>query len=144
MPHSTEIAPGLSVAAQLDQGDIATLAGAGTRTIINNRPDSEGVPMTAAAARAEAERHGMGYVYLPVTSATISAADVAAFDRLLHESPKPIVAHCRTGTRTYLLWAAVQVANGRAEPAALVAEAAAKGYDIKSLPTLVEQLKRSA
>ena len=142
--HSTEIAPGLSVAAQLDQGDFATLAGAGFRTIINNRPDSEGVPIAAAAARAEAERHGMSYAYLPVTSSTITAADVAAFDRLLHESQKPIVAHCRTGTRTYLLWAATRVMNHRADAAALVAEAAAKGYDIKSLPVLVEQLRQGA
>jgi sulfide:quinone oxidoreductase len=144
MAHSTEIAPGLAVAAQLDKGDFATLAGAGIRTIINNRPDSEGVPITAAAARAEAERHGIGYAYLPVTSATISAADVAAFDRLLQDSPKPIVAHCRTGTRTYLLWAAAQAVNHRAEPQALVAAAAAKGYDIKALPALVERLKSGA
>ena len=64
-----------------------------------------------------------------------------AFERALEASPKPIVAHCRSGTRTYLLWATGQALGGKADPAKLVADAAAKGYDIKSLPDLVTRLK---
>jgi uncharacterized protein (TIGR01244 family) len=144
MTRTTEIAPGLAVAAQLDMSDVAQLKDLGFKTIINNRPDGEEAgQMPAADARGEAQRVGIGYAFLPVTASTISAADVAAFDRLLAESPKPILAHCRSGTRTYLLWAATQVLNGRAEPAALVAEAAAKGFDIKSLPMLVERLRHA-
>ncbi|MSP50359.1 MAG: TIGR01244 family phosphatase [Alphaproteobacteria bacterium] len=114
------------------------------RTIINNRPDGEEtVQMPAAVAGDEAKRHGLAYVYIPVTSSTISAADVAAFERALTESPKPIVAHCRSGTRTYLLWAAGQALGGKADPATMVATAAAKGYDIKTLPDLVARLRRA-
>ena len=99
--------------------------------------------MPAAVAGDEAKRHGLAYVYIPVTSSTISAADVAAFERALTESPKPIVAHCRSGTRTYLLWAAGQALGGKADPATMVATAAAKGYDIKTLPDLVARLRRA-
>ncbi len=141
MTNTTEIAPGLSVAAQIEKTDLAQLSGQGFKTIINNRPDSEGVPIAAADAKAEAERLGLRYDYLPVTSSTITAADLAAFDRLVKESPKPIVAHCRSGTRCYLLWATTQVVNGRADAGALVAEAAAKGFDIKALPALAAKLK---
>lgn len=141
MPKLTEIAPGLSVTAQIEKSDIAALAQQGFKTIINNRPDSEGVPVSAADAKAEAARLGVRYEYLPVTSSTITSADLVAFDAFIKDSPKPVVAHCRSGTRTYLLWAATQVVNGRADANALVAEAASKGFDIKSLPMLVETLK---
>ncbi len=142
MIRTTEIAPGLAVAAQLVAADIAGLAEQGVRTLVNNRPDGEeAAQMPMAAARDEAKRHGLAYVYIPVTSGTITTADVAAFERALAESPKPIVAHCRSGTRTYLLWATGQALGGKADPARLVADAAAKGYDIKSLPDLVKRLK---
>lgn len=143
MIKTTEIAPGLAVAAQIEKADIAALASQGFKTIVNNRPDEEGVPIAAADARAEAARLGLRYEYLPVTSSTIAAADLVAFERLVKDSPKPILAHCRSGTRTYLLWAATQVVNGRADAAMLVNEAAGKGFDIKSLPALVAKLKTS-
>ena len=51
---------------------------------------------------------GLAYVHIPVVIGAIGTADVAAFDTAIRESPNPIVAHCRTGTRSYLLWAAGQ------------------------------------
>ncbi|HET8726374.1 MAG TPA: TIGR01244 family sulfur transferase, partial [Alphaproteobacteria bacterium] len=105
MSSPKEIAPGIAVTAQPDAAGIAGLAGQGFRTIINNRPDGEeSGQIPASVARSETERLGLVYVHIPVTSGTITAADVAAFDRAVRESPKPIVAHCRSGTRTYLLW----------------------------------------
>ena len=144
MSSPTEIAPGFAVTVQPDALDIAHLAALGYRTIINNRPDGEEAgQMPAASARAEAERLGLAYVHIPVTSDMISGADVAAFDRAIRESPSPVVAHCRSGTRSYLLWAAARAHNGRADPVALAAEAAGKGYDLKSLPDLVARLGRT-
>lgn len=141
MSSPTEIAPGLAVTAQPDTCDIAALAGLGYLTLINNRPDGEEAgQIPAAAARAEAERLGLAYIHIPVTAGTITAADVAAFDRAVRESWRPVVAHCRSGTRSYLLWAAARALNGRANPAALVAEAAAKGFDLKSLPDVLGRL----
>ena len=142
MIRTTEIAPGLAIAAQPEPSDIAGLAETGFKTLINNRPDGEEpAQMPMAVGRDKAKRHGLAYVYIPVTSSTITTADVAAFERALEASPKPIVAHCRSGTRTYLLWATGQALGGKADPAKLVADAAAKGYDIKSLPDLETRLK---
>jgi uncharacterized protein (TIGR01244 family) len=143
MKPPTDVAPGFAVAAQLTKADIAALAQRGYRTIVNNRPDDEepGQP-TAAEIRAEAERLGLTYIHIPVTTGTITAKDVAAVTRAAQKSPQPVVAHCRSGTRSYLLWAAGQALDGGADPSALVAEAAKRGYDLQSLPDLVARLRR--
>lgn len=143
MSPPKDIAPGVAVAGQPTPADVADMAARGYRTIIGNRPDAEEPGQSPSAEiRAEAERLGLAYVPIPVTSGTIGVRDVAAFDRALQESPKPVVAHCRSGTRSYLLWAAAQALHHGADPQALVAEAAANGYDIKSLPDLVARLRQ--
>src|SRR3546814_548824 len=99
MHQPKELRPGIAVAGQPAKPDIAALAGLGYRTIINNRPDGEEPgQLTAAEARAEAERLGLTYVHIPVTGATIGRADVEAFARAVRESPQPVVAPCRSGT----------------------------------------------
>lgn len=138
----TEIAPGLAVAPQLAPSDIAGLAAQGVKTIINNRPDGEEPgQVPAAEVRAEAERHGIAYVHIPVTMGTMTRADIAAVERAVADSPGPTVAHCRSGTRCYVLWAAGQVLAGKGDAAALFAEGAAKGFDLRALPEVVARLK---
>src|SRR5205814_1175915 len=93
----------------LTKAGLADLAKEGVKTLINNRPDGEEpVQLSSADARAQAEKLGLQYIYLPVRTDTITAADIDAFARALKSSPKPILAHCRSGTRCYLLWAATQ------------------------------------
>jgi len=141
MPRATEIAPGLFIAAQLKADDVAQLKEEGFRTIINNRPDGEESGQPAAAIiRDEAKHHDIDYVHQPVATSAIAAKDVAEFERHVAAAAKPVLAHCRSGTRTYLMWAAGQALKGK-DTAALVAEAATKGYDLKSLPALVERVK---
>jgi uncharacterized protein (TIGR01244 family) len=137
------VTPTLSVAPQLSKSDVAQLAAQGYGTIINNRPDGEepGQP-SAAEMRAEAERQGLAYVHIPVTTPTITADAVAENARAIAQSGKPVVAHCRSGTRSYILWAVSQALAGKATPAALVAEGAAKGFDLSAVPALVEKLKQ--
>jgi uncharacterized protein (TIGR01244 family) len=140
--QSTQITDFLSVAGQISKDDIAGLAKAGVATIINNRPDNEEPgQLTAAEAEAEAKKHGIDYRYLPVTTNAITRAQVAEFDKLLLRSPKPVLAHCRSGTRCYLMWAAARALFERESPLKLVAHAAIKGYDLRVLPSLVEKLE---
>jgi uncharacterized protein (TIGR01244 family) len=140
--QSTQITDFLSVAGQISKDDIAGLAKAGVATIINNRPDNEEPgQLTAAEAEAEAKKHGIDYRYLPVTTNAITRAQVAEFDKLLLRSPKPVLAHCRSGTRCYLMWAAARALFERESPLKLVAQAAIKGYDLRVLPSLVEKLE---
>jgi len=131
-----------AVAPQITAADIAEMARDGVRTLVNNRPDGEEPgQLSAATARAEAEKHGMSYVFIPVQSGTITAADVGATARALKTSPKPIVAHCRSGTRSYLLWAATQAIEGK-DPAQLIMRAAGDGYDIRVLPDLLRRIAK--
>ena len=52
---------------------------------------------------------------------------------------QPIVLHCRSGTRSTLLWALVRLREG-ADPWRLVAEAARHGIDIAALPAIAARL----
>ena len=140
-PALAELAPGLSAAGKLDRSDIDALAEAGVRTIVNNRPDGEDPgQLPAAEARQIAEAHGIAYHHIPVTGPTLSRADVDAFAAVLASAPTPIVAHCRSGTRSTLLWALTRVRDG-ADPAALIAEAARHGIDIAALPAIAARLR---
>src|SRR5215470_7037492 len=135
------LSSGVSAAGALDRADIDALAGAGVRTIINNRPDGEDPgQLPAAEARHLAEALGITYHHIPITAATLSRADVDTFAATLRDGPTPVVAHCRSGTRSTLLWALSRMREG-ADPFALVAEAARQGIDIASLPSVAARLR---
>src|SRR5213596_3464245 len=140
-PQLVPLGPGFSVSGRLDRSDLEALAAAGVRTIINNRPDGEDPgQLPAAEARRIAEAHGLAYHYIPITAATLSRADVDAFAATLCVAPAPVVAHCRSGTRSTLLWALVRMREG-ANPLSLIAEAAQHGIDIASLPAVAARLR---
>jgi uncharacterized protein (TIGR01244 family) len=136
LPPLAELAPGLSAAGKLDPNDIEALAAAGVRTIINNRPDGEDPgQLPAGEARNLAEAHGIAYHHIPFTAATLTRADVDAFAAALYAASQPIVVHCRSGTRSTLIWALTRLREG-ADPSALIAQAARYGIDIAALPAI--------
>jgi len=142
MQQPTQINDFLSVAGQISKNDIAELAKSGFATIINQRPDHEEPgQLTAAEAEAEARKQGLDYRYQPIVTGAITRAQVAEFQKLLLRSPKPVLAHCRSGTRCYLMYAATRALFDRESPLKLVAQAALKGYDLRVLPSLVERLE---
>jgi len=102
------LSPDLSVAPQLGPDAMAALADAGYKSVINNRPDFEGGPdqPTHAAIEAAARAAGLAYAYLPVAPGLQTPEEVARFAQLLAELPRPIVAFCRTGTRSGKLFRA--------------------------------------
>ena len=139
-PALAPLAPGLSAAGKLDRADIDALADSGVRTIVNNRPDNEDPgQLPAAEARRIAEARGIVYHHIPVTAATLSRGDVDAFAAVLASAPQPIVVHCRSGTRSTLLWALARMREG-ADPLSLIAEAARHGIDIAALPAIAARL----
>ena len=122
----------LSVAPQIAVADIAAIAEAGFTTLIGNRPDGEAddQPVTAALA-AEARRHGLVFVHQPVVGGAIAEADVDALDAALAQASGPVLAFCRTGTRSTALWA---LGQARRRPANdVLADAARAGYDLAEL-----------
>ena len=135
------LAPELSVAGRLDHADIDTLAKAGVRTIINNRPDGEDPgQLSAVEARRIAAAHGIAYHHIPITAGTLSRGDVAAFAAVLKQASSPVVAHCRSGTRSALLWALMRMHEG-ADPLSLIADVARHGIDIGGLPAVAARLR---
>jgi sulfide:quinone oxidoreductase len=139
-PPLADLAPGVSAAGALGRADIEALARSGVRTIVNNRPDGEDRgQLSSADARRVAEAHGIAYHHIPVTAASLSRADVDAFAAVLGSAEQPIVAHCRSGTRSALLWALARMREG-ADPSELVATAARQGIDIAALPAVAARL----
>ena len=139
-PPLAELAPGLSAAGALGTADLEALAAAGVRTIINNRPDGEDPgQLPADEARNLAEAHGIAYHHIPFTAATLTRADVDAFAATLHSASQPVVVHCRSGTRSTLIWALARLREG-ADPNALIAQAARHGIDITALPAIAARL----
>jgi uncharacterized protein (TIGR01244 family) len=102
------LCPEFTVCGQINVADVAEFARRGFRSIINNRPDGEGGPdqPTSAEIEAAATANGMQYVYFPVPSLNISAAQVAQYQDLCAHLPHPIVGFCRSGGRAGALFAA--------------------------------------
>jgi len=101
-----ELTENISVSAQIKHSDIADLAKLGFKTVINNRPDREVPfqPRTKTLA-ARAKKVGITYLYLPVKSGNMTQKNVDDFAAILTKAQGPVLAFCRTGTRSTNLWA---------------------------------------
>lgn len=126
------LTPELSVSAQIVAADLAEIAQAGFRTVICNRPDGEGSdqPLFGELAR-QAQGLGLQMHYLPAESGKVSDEQGRRFGELLATSAKPVLAYCRTGTRSTTMWALSQ-AGTRPLPQ-IIERAAAAGYDLKGV-----------
>jgi len=123
---------------QIFADDLATAASLGIALVINNRPDGEvdGQP-SGVDIEAAARAIGMDYVAIPVTMATLSDADVTAMHAALERATGPVLAYCRTGTRSTLLWS-LTMAKAGADPQAIAEAAAAAGYDVSPVRAAME------
>ncbi|MBV9843339.1 MAG: TIGR01244 family phosphatase [Sphingomonadaceae bacterium] len=123
----------IMVAAQIAPEDIAEAKRLGATMVINNRPEGEqpGQPSgTEIAAAAQAA--GLGYRAIPITPGGFSQHQVDAMREALDAAPGPVLAFCRSGTRSTFVWALARLAKGD-DPATLAEKASAQGYDITPL-----------
>jgi len=143
MTNVSRISPFLSVATQLDEAAVAAAAAQGFRAIVNNRPDGEGDDQPAGATlAAAAERLGLDYRHVPVVPGRVTDDDVAAFERALAELKGPVLAFCRTGTRSTTLWALAEAE--RLHPDAVLASAHDAGFDLDAMRPRLEARWQSA
>jgi uncharacterized protein (TIGR01244 family) len=123
---------------QIAVSDIADAKAMGVTMIVNNRPDGEepsepqGAEIEAAAKAA-----GLGYVAIPVTHAGFSGPQVAAMAIALENATGPVLAYCRSGTRSTLLWALARTQLGD-DKESLQRKAANGGYDLSSIDHLMD------
>lgn len=108
VPTVYRLSADVCVAPQLDPAAMAWVAANGFKSVINNRPDFEGGPdqPTSASIAAAAQAAGLQYVFLPVAGGMQTAGEIARFGELLRELPAPVLAFCRTGTRSAKLFQA--------------------------------------
>lgn len=127
----------ISVAAQISIDDVAEAAKQGFTTIINNRPDEEepGQP-SGASIREAAREHGLAYVAIPITHGGFSMNQVEAMQKALDEAGGPVLAFCRSGTRSTFVWALAKGSAG-ADADELARKAGNAGYDISPIKPLL-------
>jgi uncharacterized protein (TIGR01244 family) len=112
----------------------------GVALIVNNRPDDEEPgQLTGAEIEAAARGAGLGYVAIPVTHAGFSMPQVQAMADALAGAEGPVLAYCRSGTRSTLLWALSEAMRG-ADPEDLARAAAQAGYDLKPVRAAMDAL----
>ena len=94
-----------AVSPQITPQDMTAIKEAGFRAIICNRPDGEGVDQPSfEEIEAAAKKVGLEAAYVPVTSGKVRDEDVESFGAALKDLPRPVLAYCRTGTRSATLW----------------------------------------
>lgn len=125
----TSLSPSLSVAAQIDETTLEQAVRAGFRLVICNRPDGEeaGQPSSASLAR-RAEALGIGFLRIPVRPGLFPDGDVAAFHAAVAGAGGPVLAYCRTGTRSASL-AALSTLDA-ADPDRSIRAIETAGYDL--------------
>lgn len=109
-----QISKKLHIRSQVTADDIRQAKANGFAAIINNRPDNEepGQP-SAADNRAVAESEGLSYSHIPIVPGQVSEKQVRAFQKALSEPGGPVLAHCKSGTRSATLYAIGEVLDGR-------------------------------
>ncbi len=123
---------GLAVSPQIELAEVSAVAEAGYKSIICNRPDGEAADQpTHEEMRKAAEQAGLEFRYLPVTPGMVMDETAADFGTALTELPGPVLAYCRTGTRSATLWS---LANAGKLPLPKILEATkAAGYDMNGV-----------
>ena len=125
---------------QIGLAEVAAAKAQGIALIINNRPEGESDDQVAGDVIAAAARAaGIDYVAIPVTHAGFSETQVHAMAKALAEARGPILAYCRSGTRSTLLWALAEASRGGI-PDDIASNAAGAGYDISPVRPFVDML----
>jgi len=123
----------ISVFGQIEPEDVAAAKAQGFTMLINNRPDNEQPGQTSGAEiEAAARAAGLGYVAIPVDHSGFAEWQVSAMAEALQKADGPVLAFCRSGTRSTYLWALARHSLGD-DGEGLIAKAAGAGYDLSAI-----------
>jgi len=133
------------VSGQIEPDEVPELAASGFRLIVNNRPDGEapeGQPF-ALEIEAAAKEQGVGFANLPFTAQTLTPDYVAEFAAILRKEDGPVLAYCKSGVRSSMLWAAAQVALGE-DLDTVLEKTEQAGFNLRSAAPVIDALGRKA
>ncbi len=136
----------LFVAGQISAADIDTLKAEGFTAIINNRPDNEepGQP-SAESIEALAKAAGLKYIHLPMANGQPLPENVVGdFRALVTDSEEKVLAHCRSGMRSSVIWALGAIAAGEVTVDDAINKGAAAGIPLQNVRALLESVDVSA
>ncbi len=140
MSDFRQVAEAFWASPQISLADVAEAQARGITLIVNNRPEGEADDQVPGAAiEAAARAAGLDYVAIPVSHAGFSEDQVEAMTRALAQADGPVLAYCRSGTRSTLLWSLAQASAGRT-PDEIAADAAGAGYDVAPIRPLLDML----
>jgi uncharacterized protein (TIGR01244 family) len=130
MPQLTWITPAFAVTSALQPADFAALRAQGIRCVISNRPDDEEAgQLNASAEASHAWREGMLFRHVPAAKHELFTDEIVdGMAHALQGCEGAIVAHCKSGQRSAILWAA---ATARTQSVDQVMQAlSAAGFDL--------------
>lgn len=123
----------LSVSPQILPDDVDRAAGLGFRTIINNRPDGEDPTQPSGyEIEAAAQQAGLAYFHIPVRGGP-TPEQVETTQKVFQEAPGPVLAFCRSGTRSIVTWSLAQALAGAYGRDELIGLGRAAGYDLSGV-----------
>jgi uncharacterized protein (TIGR01244 family) len=140
----TKLTENIFVAPQIGTDAVAAAQAEGVTLIINNRPEDESADQTPGAdIEAAAAEAGIRYLAIPVTHAGFAEWQVTAMADALDDAKGKVLAYCRSGTRSTLLWALARASRGD-HPAVLAEQAADAGYDLSPVTAMMDILRGRA
>ena len=126
-----QVTPRYAVAPQIDPADAAEISAAGFTDVICNRPDEEVPPNVAAEAlEAALTAAGVRFHVNPVRNGALTEVEVARQAEVIGEAQGPVLAYCRSGTRSTIVWA---LGEDEMSPDEIVSAAERAGYDLSGI-----------
>jgi len=140
MPDFRQLSESALASPQITLDDVAEAKAAGVTLIINNRPDGEdpSAPQSAEIAAA-AMANGLDYQAIPIGHSGFSEVQVDEMIAALENAEGRVLAYCRSGTRSTLLWALARAKQGDS-PDDIAQAAMAAGYDVSPVRPMLDML----
>ena len=133
MSEFRKVTEDFSVAPQITPDDIAAAADQGFVLVINNRPDGEAPDQPSNAQMAAAAKAaGVAYVHIPVRGGP-TPEQVEQVQAAIAEADGPVLAFCRSGTRSIITWSLGQASSGARDRGDLVRLGHDAGYDLSGV-----------
>ena len=110
--------------------DVAAAAALGFKAIVSNLPDGEsGLHLSSTAEARLAAEAGLAFRHIPATKSEVFTDRVVqGMDQALRELEGPVLAHCASGLRSALAWAAAAARYQSAD--CVLAVLSSAGFDL--------------
>lgn len=133
MTQFRKVTDDFSVSSQIGVEDVTRAAEQGFRLIINNRPEGEAPDQTSGREiEAAARELGLGYAAIPVIGGP-TRVQAEAVQAETERAVGPVLAYCRSGTRSINTWALGQAMAHKRTAEELITLGDQAGYDLRPL-----------